>query len=218
MQQWIEIGGEVEGDWIKAEVDHFTKFAVFSVATEVPDEKVELLEDMKGHWAEEQLLEALQLGIVQGYQDLTFRPDVAITRAEFAVMLTNAFGLDGDAEATHFSDQDKIGSWAASSIAQAFAAGIIQGYQDGSFQPDKLITRAEVVTMAGRALGLNVDSDASTNFSDDADIPIWAKGYADFAAQTGVIQGRGNNRFVPNDSATRAEAVTIIINTLRQVN
>ncbi len=99
-------------------------------------------------------------GIINGYPDGTFRPDNTITRAEFASILSKFVEVTG--EEVSFSDVS--GHWAENVIADIAAAGWINGYEDGTFRPDGLITRAEAVkilnaaanrTFNGNAVALN---------------------------------------------------------------
>jgi hypothetical protein len=89
------------------------------------------------------------LGIFTGYEDGSFKPEEFITRAEIAVIAAkldaNAFG-----GTTDFSDIS--GHWAEVYIAAAESGGLLRGYEDGSFNPDAYITRAEAVTLVNRIL------------------------------------------------------------------
>lgn len=210
---WVMIGGVVDGDWITAEVEHFTKFAVMAI--EKPDQPVPTFTDIAGHWANSFIAEAVSKQFVSGYPDNTFRPNALITRAEFTVMMVNALKLDGGDQALSFIDEDQIGAWAKQAIAQAAHAGIIDGYADGSFRPAANITRAEMASMIARAPGITVHSEAETDFADDGDIPKWAKGAIEAIQKLGIISGRGDHKFVPNDPATRAEAVVVMLETLK---
>lgn len=212
---WVEIGGTADGNQITAEVDHFTKFAVFAVAQEGAEEPQRTVSDIAGHWAEARIEKALQEGIVSGFPDGTFRPEEQVTRAQFTVMLMNALGADDEDAAPVFSDSARIGSWAKRAVAQAVDTGIVSGYKDGSFRPNEAITRAEMAVMIARAFNLAVDSEAGTSFADDAEIPAWAKGAAEAAKERGIVQGRGENRFAPKEASTRAEAITVILNGLQ---
>lgn len=71
--------------------------------------------------------------------------------------------------------------------------------------------------MIARTYGADVESEAPARivFADDGDIPEWAKGAVYAVRQSGLVQGRDGNRFAPESTATRAEAITIIINLLR---
>ncbi|AZK45121.1 PQQ-binding-like beta-propeller repeat protein [Paenibacillus lentus] len=170
--------------------------------------------DIARHWAEGYIKRAALEGIVSGYPDGSFKPNRPLTRVEFAVMLAGAMKWEGDAVAVIFTDHDQIGAWAKSSVAQAVQAGIISGYEDGSFRPNAPITRAEMAAMIARALKLQSNPDASTGFADDDTIPQWAKGPVDAALKMGLVAGRGGNRFIANDAATRGEATVIVLKML----
>jgi hypothetical protein len=222
-KSWIEVGGKVSGNTITVEVDHFTKFAVFAVSDAEPSvtpaaetNSTIALSDISAHWAETAIKQALGNKIVAGYADGTFKPNKSVTRAEFAVMLTNALMLQEKAAALIFTDTMQIGAWARQAVAQAVQAGIISGYTDGAFHPNAEITRAEMAVMLANALGASNGSIAATDFADDSEIPVWAKGSAAYVKQAGIVQGKGSNNFAPQAHVTRAEAVTALLQMLLQ--
>jgi len=208
---WIEAGGIVDGTWITVKVDHFTMFAAMAVDISKNEEPVISFTDIVGHWGERSIISAVSQKLVKGYRDGTFRPDASITRAEFTTMLVNALKLNRTDFAPAFTDQAKVGVWAQQAIAQAVQAGIVSGYKDGSFRPDAIITRVEMAVMMARALGLSGGSVIATAFADDKDVPQWAKSAVEAMRKQGIVSGRGNNKFVPNGKATRAEAVTMVL-------
>lgn len=96
-----------------------------------------------------------RLGVFVGRAPGIFAPDSAISRAEFATVCAR-FDQSGAAEDRDFSDIG--GHWAEQYIRQAAALGWVQGYPDGTFGPDRPITRAEAVTMINRVLRRNPGS------------------------------------------------------------
>jgi hypothetical protein len=225
-KEWVEVaGGTVNGDHITVEVDHFTKFAVFAVdqAANVPtkdsstDTKPTItFSDISGHWAEANIKQAVSGGIVTGYPDGTYRPGSTVTRAEFAVMLMNVLKPQGNGAELTFSDTAMIGIWAQQPVAQAVQAGIIKGYEDGTFRPDSEITRTEMAAMIANALGVSIEANTATGFSDDKDVPAWAKSAVAAMKKLGLVEGKGTNEFDPNATATRAEAATVLLKVLEQ--
>nr|WP_240548402.1 immunoglobulin-like domain-containing protein [Paenibacillus lignilyticus] len=214
-KEWVKVGGvQINANHISVEVNHFTKYAVF---VENPTPTIHF-SDITGHWAEPNIKKAASSGIVKGYQDGTFKPGKTVTRAEFAVMLMNVLKPQGEGAQLTFTDTAKIGTWAKQAVAQAVQAGIIKGYADGSFRPNEEITRAEMAAMIAIATGTPIKEVAATDFADDKDIPEWAKAGVAFVKQAGIVQGKGDNQFVPRDHATRAEAVTVLLNLLAQMN
>ncbi|WP_314586514.1 S-layer homology domain-containing protein [Paenibacillus terrigena] len=219
---WVEVGGgKINGNHISVETNHFTKYAVLAVdlAAEVPTkdpsndtETTVTFSDISGHWAEANIKQAVSGGIVTGYPNGTFMPDKTVTRAEFAVMLMNTLKLQEAGTTLTFTDTAKIGSWAQSAVTQAVQAGIIKGYKDGTFRPETVITRTEMAAMLANALGQSSVANTATGFADDKDIPVWAKASVAYVKQAGMVQGKGENRFAPQDHTTRAEAITVLLN------
>lgn len=171
--------------------------------------------DIAGHWAEDSIKQAAAKKIVGGYPNGTFKPNNPVTRAEFTVMLAGALNLDGQGAALTFTDNGQIGQWARRAVALSLQMEIVNGYKDGSFRPDKRITRAEMASMIANALKLprSVNT-TTTGFADDEDIPAWAKGAVGAIRKLGIANGRGGNTFVPSDTATRAEAVVMLLKML----
>ncbi|MBU5444797.1 fibronectin type III domain-containing protein [Paenibacillus sp. MSJ-34] len=167
--------------------------------------------DIAGHWAETNIKRAAAKDMISGYPDGTFKPNHFVTRAEFTVMLTSALQLEEEGATQTFIDQDQIGTWAKQAVAQAVQAGLINGYEDGSFRPNAQITRVEIAVMIARALKLQLKAETATGFADDEAIPQWAKGAVEAIRGIGIVDGRGGNRFVPNEKATRAEAAVILL-------
>lgn len=175
------------------------------------------LSDISGHWAETGIKQAVSTGFIKGYVDGTFKPNQTVTRAEFAVMLMNVLKPQEEGLELTFTDSVKIGNWARKAVAQAVQAGIINGYEDGTFRPSAEITRAEMATMMANALGQSKGAEATTSFADDKDIPTWARSSVAYMKQASIMQGKGDNKFAPQDHATRAEAVTVLLNMLAQM-
>ncbi|MDF2648374.1 MAG: 6-bladed beta-propeller, partial [Paenibacillus sp.] len=213
---WVKVGGVVSGNKITVDVDHFTKYAVMVVdGANEPATDTPMLSDISGHWAETYIKQAASEGIVNGYPDGTFKPNHIVTRAEFTVMLMNALKHQEAGIELIFTDKAMIGAWAQKAVEQAVHAGIINGYLDGTFRPSAEITRAEMAKMIASTLGQAVELHANeTDFADNEDIPVWAKGSIAYLRDEGIMQGKENNEFVPHDHATRAEAVTVLLNML----
>lgn len=178
------------------------------------DQDVGQLIDIAGHWGEADIAEAVDLGWVTGYGDGTFQPDRAVNRAEFAAMLARALRLPAG-ETLTFADEAQLPQWSKPFVAAVAEAGIVNGYNDGTYQAARLINRAEMTAMIVRAAALEMEDGAKSSFADTADIAAWAQPYVKAAADAGLVKGKGGNRFMPGDSATRTEAVTMILNLLR---
>ncbi|MDD4548889.1 MAG: S-layer homology domain-containing protein [Syntrophomonadaceae bacterium] len=197
---------------VSGEIDHFTKFALIAIEKEeIIDDVVTptpvVLTDIAGHWAEANIKNLVALEAIAGYPDKTFKPDNTITRAEFAKVLVEAFELE-TAGGKVFNDT--ANHWAKDYIAVAAANGIVNGYSDTQFGPDDLITREQMAVMIVKAAKLTAATD-ETAFADNAKISAWAKGAVATATQNNIIKGYPDNTVKPQGSATRAEAVTVIV-------
>ena len=136
-----------------------------------PTEYAPKLYDMSGHWLTSQgwLDAALYSGMVvpDDYNGKNFRPEKAIARYEIALMTDRALGLVYPASQPvegelPFTDKEEILDWMKGYVNESVKAGVLKGYPDGSFQPNKTSTRAEAVVMIQRMLeemeeGLNPD-------------------------------------------------------------
>ena len=115
------------------------------------------------------------MGIITGYPDGTFRPNAAITRAEFAAIAAR-FDNDGDKTAAKFSDIAT--HWAKDEISIAYNNGWITGYPDGTFGPQRDITRAETMTLVNRVLNRQPETEDdllpnTTVWTDNANPTAW---------------------------------------------
>jgi len=169
------------------------------------------LSDIAGHWAENNIKKMVALGAISGYPDGTFVPDNTITRAEFATLLVKAFKLELRSGMVF---QDTAGHWAKDYISTAAIFGIANGYEDGSFGPDDLISREQIAVMVVKAAKLNIAGE-NASFADSGSISEWAKSYVDTAMKNGIMKGYLDNTFQPLGKATRAEAVKVIINAMK---
>ena len=115
-------------------------------------------EDVKtDYWFYKEVETLYNIGIVDGTDEHTFEPDAPVTRAEFAVMAARFANLDY--EGGNIFDDVPNGHWAYSYINAAANAGWVEGYPDGSFRPDKSISRAEVVRLVNGMINRNVTLD-----------------------------------------------------------
>jgi len=163
---------------------------------------------------------------ITGFTDGMFRPDAPITREQVAAMIIRILEVATETQTSKPFPDVNADRWSAAYIAVARDLGYFKGYEDGSFQPAKSITRAELATLLVRdaeARGVQPKSsaDASTNsatdnttdisktFSDVDDSAWYAETIAK-ASALGYITGYTDGTFKPNRAVTRAEAVTMV--------
>lgn len=126
-------------------------------------------------WYNNAVSTMVNAGIIQGYEDGTFRPNNNITRAEFAAIASRFMSSGYDVEEDLFTDI--ANHWARQNINDAAMTKWINGYPDGTFLPDKAITRAEAVTLVNNVLQRKPDADhlldSMIKWPDNMDASAW---------------------------------------------
>ena len=150
---------------------------------------------------------------IVGYEDGTVRPEGDITRAEVATiffrLLTDESRNEYWSQTNDYTDVAE-GDWYNNAVSTLSKAGILNGYEDGSFQPNGNITRAEFATIAARFFEATYEGEDL--FPDIKD--HWARDYINQAAHAGIVNGYEDGTFRPQENITRAEAMTIVNRTL----
>ena len=170
--------------------------------------------DITGHYAESHIKRLVDLGVIAGYEDGTFKPDNNVTRAEFATMTAKAlesgcgYNLKGSG-----AFPDISGHWAEQNIYKLVACGIVNGFEDGTFKPNEEITRGQAAI-----IGANMLYYCGIQAKTAAPYPDTNGHYADKHIQTlqafGVVNGYEDNTFKPENKITRGQAAMIVANCL----
>jgi hypothetical protein len=180
-------------------------------------------EDVQNHWAKANIEQMASKWIVKGVAAHQYRPDKSVTRAEWTTLLVRSLGLQDIAETSPSFKDVKIGAWYAGTVATALQAGLINGFEDGSFKPDQAITRQELAVMTDKALQyigtakLQRSSVTEKLFKDQAEIASWANQSVLNVIERELLFGRPDGTFAPNLTATRAEAATVLYRLLKSV-
>ncbi len=180
--------------------------------------QVEKFSDVSAHWAKAYIDELVSAGIINGYEDKTFRPDDLITRAEAIKLIVCAMNLQPtQAPGLPFNDNSNIPSWAAGYIEVALKKGITNGYDDNTFKAMQNVSREELSVLAIRAFGISKQGEILIDFVDKNDISNWALDYINIATGLGIITGYEDNTFKPNSKVTRAEALAIVVKSIHKL-
>ncbi|MDJ0695377.1 DUF1565 domain-containing protein [Mastigocoleus sp. MO_188.B34] len=173
------------------------------------------LRDISGHWAEIFIQELVKLDIVKGYPDLTFKPDVTMTRAQYAALLVKAFNPPAKREAIKFKDV-KENFWANGVIQQAYEGGFLSGFPDRTFHPNQNIQRVQVIVSLVNGLKLLGGVENNLNyFNDRGNIPQYAKEEVATAVEKQLIVNYPNlQQLNPTRDATRAEVAVMVYQAL----
>jgi len=168
------------------------------------------LKDIELSWAHDAIASLIDEGIISGYPDGTFKPENPVTRAEFAKIVARAFAIRPTGE-PRFSDIKN--NWAQAYITALTEAGIVSGYPDGTFKPDRHITRAEMVTMLVRVVKLadKMDSlDQPEPSFTDITPGHWAFRAVETAHALGILPVHFGVVFEPDTATTRAETAWMV--------
>lgn len=170
--------------------------------------------DALHHWAQADIEAMGNKMIVQGVSQDEFRPDQAVTRAEFAALLARALGLKADVASMHSFTDVHTGDWFEGQVYAAAEAGIVSGYDDQSFRPDQLISRQEMAVMIYHAMQFAGFNDGGTSqkaaFADEQKMEAWAKESILAMAGMQIVDGVGSDLFDPTATATRAQSAVIL--------
>lgn len=169
--------------------------------------------DLKGHWAANFIVQLANAGLVKGMGDGSFRPDAAITRAEYAALLVKGFDTTPKRSGIAFPDVPS-NFWANTVIQQAYRAGFLSGYPDGTFKPNQTILRQDVLVSLVRGMGLPTDTAdlaVLNTYADKANIQSYAqKEVAVMTKRTIVVNYPSLAQLNPTQGATRAEVVAML--------
>lgn len=170
--------------------------------------------DVDGHWAQAEITQMVEQGVIKGMTEDSFAPDRDITRAEFTALIVRAFGL-GTAEYREAFADVTGDAWYGGELQAAFDAGLVSG-SDGQFRPDDPVSREEAIKILVGAVEKTSGAvqPAQTDFADSADVSGWAVPYVGKAVALGMVQGDESNNLNPHDTATRAQAAVMIARVL----
>ena len=142
---------------------------------------------------------------VIGFPDGTFGPDHPITRGQVATIIARAC-LEDFAEGSDYGNpgnyNDVEEHWANSAIAFCSLKGVFTGYEDGTFRPDRYISRQELAAVVARLAG--VQPNEGLNFVDSGDVANWALNGVYTNVANGWVNGYEDNTFRPLNDITRA--------------
>ncbi len=125
------------------------------------------------------------------------------------MMVTGA----GAVESIGFTDADEIVNQEAAAVTSGL--GIFDGYTDGSFGPERPVTRAEMAVIICKLLnGAHVDQANFAGISKFNDVPSWAEGYVNYCASMEIVKGVGDGKFDPNSTVTTVQAATMLLKAL----
>jgi Tol biopolymer transport system component len=177
-----------------------------------------------GSWADDSVAACLEAGIVGGYADGSYHPSESVTRGQMAVYIARALaGGDGGVvpppRGTQSFGDVPADHWAFRYIESCLAEGAVQGYPDGSYQPDQSVNRGQMAVYIARAM-VSPTGDAAVpdppagdpTFSDVSAENEWGWCYrhVEYCAAEGVVQGYWDGSYRPEAVVTRDQMAVYI--------
>lgn len=174
----------------------------------------------EGDWYAEYAAYMISSGMMSGTDANSFSPNAPLTRGMLVTILHRAAGQPASAPAA-FGDVAS-GSWYANGVAWASSSGLVNGYGDGTFNPNGNISRQELAVILWRyaqTLGVSVAANgaAISGFNDIGEVASWAAEAMSWACQMGIITGRDSTHLAPNGGASRAETAAMLVRFLNLV-
>ncbi len=150
-------------------------------------------------------------------EDLSFSADVPVSKVGKKMLVIEAYDEAGDyivsqvrlVRLINFADVPD-GYWAQSPIENTGTVGLVQGYPDGTFRPDRDLTRAELATLLVRAKGLALPNRQARVVFKDVKPGFWGAKYVEVAKMAGLVKGYPDGTFRPNNKISRAEGITVV--------
>lgn len=207
-KEWklVDVGDTITDDqgrsFVKVNVSHLTDFAVFNEEPPFCD-----FEDAADHWSKLYMKYFCDRKIVNGYESLEFKPDNPITRAEFLKIVLLALDIKSDAKNLPFTDVKN--HWILPYARIAKEKNIIGGYKNGSFKPDKSITRSEALKILLEAKKIDLTTDFAAEY-EDIERNAWYMKYLNFAVEKGIVKGYEDSTFRPLNNISRSESLKIV--------
>ncbi len=173
------------------------------------------------YWASQFIQELSKRNIIAGFPDGSFRPEEAVTRAQFAAMLNKAFDKPAQRQGIKFNDV-ATNYWAYNAIGQSYITGFLSGYPGNRFEPNQAIPRQQVLVSLANGLNYSPSTNVSSTlqyFNDAANIADYARSPIAAAVEKQIVVNYPNTKFLnPTTSATRAQVAAFIYQALVSSN
>ncbi len=184
----------------------------FSTWNGETEEDMNLFHDVKEtDWFYDAVVDASQLGLINGMGFGVFAPYKTATRAQ-ATKILWVMGGSRQAEANpDFPDVAPM-AWYAPAVAWAKENGVVNGYSDGTFGPEDPISRQDLVVLLYRWSGVTQeDLSAIADFTDGSHVSIYAREAICWAIENGILTGYNDHTLRPKNQITRAEMAAIMV-------
>ncbi|WP_238653160.1 S-layer homology domain-containing protein [Paenibacillus piscarius] len=175
--------------------------------------------DTAGHWAEGDIQLLANKRIIQGVSQASFSPDTVLTRAELTAMLVRSLGWMESGAVRSFADVPS-GAWYAAAVSTAQEAGLITGYEDGTFRPNAGLTHEQLAAVIARALSFAGKAPEISGLTPEAlggtaGLTTWAVQPVSMLLEAGILKHYEAADFSPKAPVTRAESAVMLTRMLQ---
>jgi hypothetical protein len=173
------------------------------------------------HWAVDEIAACVEAGLVAGYPDNRYRPDLPVSRDQMAVYTSRAVAggndaiPDGPSTAT-FPDVP-ADHWAYKHVEYAADANIVTGYDDGTYRPDVVVTRDQMAVFVARSMVAPTGDAEIADYTppgtptfSDVDAGSWAYAHIEYLVEHGVVAGYADGTYRPAADVTRDQMAVYI--------
>lgn len=201
------LGGKFNGQQIHFLTNHFSNFIVL--------DSTKTFGDTVGNWAKDYIEVLAARSITDGVSADQFAPNGTVTRGQMAVFLGRALNISEESLGGGFTDVSSSQHYAGY-VNALKAAGIMNGYEDGTFRPDQAVTREEMVAIIMKAYNYATGETVAVESGSGAfkDIHL-VSGYAvdslKAAASLGIVEGNAGGNFEPKSLFTRAQMAKVLV-------
>ncbi|NLY09496.1 MAG: hypothetical protein GXZ11_06320, partial [Tissierellia bacterium] len=172
----------------------------------------ERVKDINGHWAEFAIRAVVRKGLMDVEKD-EFKPNVATSRMEIIMGLAKLNKVELNINTGKVFKDIKENSAEAAAIQWAVNSNIVDGYEDGTFHPNKAVSReemAKILVLYVEHVKHEVEFEASPGFNDEDSVGDWAKEYVKKSREMKLLMGREDGSFDPSATLTKGEVAQLI--------
>lgn len=210
----LELSLSLSTSDISIEVDNAVSYVTVPVHGDAPVVPENPFTDVaEGAYYYDAVLALAEQGIINGMTETTFCPDNQLTRAQVVTILYRMAGAPETDAAAAFADVPED-AYYADALAWAVETGVTEGVSETEFAPDMAVTREQFVTFLYRFAALEGQADGEpadlSAFQDAALVADWAQEAMAWAVGQGIVEGVTEDTIVPQGTATRAQAVTML--------
>ena len=188
-----------------------THFSLYGVGYTAPSAK---FTDIANHWGKESIDYVVGRGLLSGTSETAFAPNTAMTHEMLVTALGRLAGVDVKTYTTNNFTDVNADSTFQPYIEWAYKKGIVQGTENGKFEPDRAITREEIAVIFAnfaRETGYTLPATReATTYADASSIGSTYKTAVTVMQRSGIMMGGTDNKFNPKASVTRAEVSSML--------